>query len=120
MAEICGEPAPQLGAIGVIRVTFLDGIWAEIGRTRQAKSGDPARLLCRFCQTLRTETLRIYARAIPGNVDTRMPDFLKRNRSNPWLEKDRQDQRRIILTAVILVLAVLGGIGLLLHALMNG
>lgn len=48
-----------------------------------------------------------------------MRNFLKRDPGNPWLQKDRQDQRRIILTAVFFALAVLGGVGLLVHALLN-
>lgn len=48
-----------------------------------------------------------------------MRNPFKRHTSNPWLQQDRQDQRRVILTAVVFALAVLGGVALLVHALLN-
>jgi hypothetical protein len=48
-----------------------------------------------------------------------MPRLLGKDTSNPWLEKDRQDQRRVVLTAVIFAAVVIGGIALLIYALMQ-
>ncbi len=48
-----------------------------------------------------------------------MRRFFKRHTKNPWLDKDRHDQRRIIVTAVLFALALLGGIGWLIYALVS-
>lgn len=53
------------------------------------------------------------------NPEARMRNPFKASTSNPWLEKDRQDQRRIIATGVIFASAVVGGLGWLIHALLN-
>lgn len=42
--------------------------------------------------------------------------FRKHDR-NPWLEKDRQDARRIVLITVTLAVAVLAALGMLIYAL---
>lgn len=38
---------------------------------------------------------------------------------NPWLEQDRQDQRRVIVTVLIFAAFVLTGIGLLVYAILR-
>jgi hypothetical protein len=44
-------------------------------------------------------------------------DIFNRHTTNPWVEQDRQDQRRIILTVVVIVGVVAAGIGLVVYAL---
>lgn len=44
---------------------------------------------------------------------------LRNTPDNPWLEKDRQDQRKIITTTLLFASAVLTGFGLLAYALWN-
>jgi len=47
-------------------------------------------------------------------------DLFSRHTSNPWIEKDRKDARKIILMVVGFI-AVLGfGIGMLIYALAQG
>jgi hypothetical protein len=45
-----------------------------------------------------------------------MPRLFGKNTSNPWLEQDRQNHRKVIITVVLLVVALLAGIGLLIYA----
>ncbi|AOS45557.1 hypothetical protein Verru16b_02638 [Lacunisphaera limnophila] len=45
---------------------------------------------------------------------------LKRRNNNPWMDQDRQNQRRVIATGVLFALIVLGGVGLLVYALVQG
>lgn len=40
--------------------------------------------------------------------------------SNPWLEQDRQEQRKLLSTALIFSGAVLFGFGLLIYGLIAG
>ena len=40
--------------------------------------------------------------------------------SNPWLEQDRSEQRKLLVTAVIFTSAVLFGFGLLVYGLIAG
>ncbi len=61
----------------------------------------------------------VYVRGKPDDHSVNMRNPLKRGSSNPWLEQDRRHQRRIIVTAVVLAVAVLGGLGWLVHALMD-
>jgi hypothetical protein len=44
-------------------------------------------------------------------------DIFSRHTTNPWIEQDRQDQRRLILSVVVIVGVVAAGIGLLVYAL---
>ena len=46
-------------------------------------------------------------------------NFFNKGSRNPWLEKDRRDQVRIIVTALILIGMLLLGIGLLVYALVH-
>lgn len=44
---------------------------------------------------------------------------LRNTPDNPWLEKDRQDQLKVIATALLFGSAVMSGFGLLVYALVN-
>lgn len=49
-----------------------------------------------------------------------MFDIFSRHTSNPWIEKDRQDTRKVILTVVLLIAVLAAGVGLLVYAIAQG
>ncbi len=49
-----------------------------------------------------------------------MPKFFRSETTNPWLEQDRQAERKTIVTVVAIVLLVAAGIGFLIYALTQG
>lgn len=48
-----------------------------------------------------------------------MPELFSKDSRNPWLEKERGDVRRVILTAVLFASVVCAGIGWLIYALLT-
>lgn len=48
-----------------------------------------------------------------------MPRLFSKDTTNPWLEQDRQAHRRVVITGVVIAAIVLGGIGLLIYALLQ-
>lgn len=46
-----------------------------------------------------------------------MLGFFRRKPDNPWLEQDRQAERKTIVTVVAITLVVASGIGFLIYAL---
>jgi hypothetical protein len=64
--------------------------------------------------------LRVYSRDIGFSLTGIVFDIFSRHTSNPWIEKDRQDQRKVILTVVAITGVVATGIGLLVYALTQG
>lgn len=47
-----------------------------------------------------------------------MPNPLRKDSSNPWLEKERGDVRRVILTVVLFASVACAGFGWLIYALL--
>lgn len=43
----------------------------------------------------------------------------RKDSHNPWLEQQRREVRRVIIAVVVGATVVLGGIGWLIHALVN-
>jgi hypothetical protein len=55
----------------------------------------------------------------PSGMKQLLSDIFQKDRSNPWLEQDRQEQRATILAALLAVTAVLGGLAWLAYALIH-